>query len=57
MDTPKLLETIIGRGFFDTQNNQSCGRSCQLKLKAYADKTLIILDITKTECNNWFIIH
>ena len=46
VENNNYLITIIGWGFCDIQNNQGRGKS------------YIILDITKTESNNYcFIIH
>ena len=51
-------KTIIRFGFCDIQNNQGLGKGYQPWLRLITlTLTLIILDITKTESNNCFIIH
>ena len=53
-------ETIIRLSSCDIQNNQGLGNGYQPKPKLRVitlTETLIILDITKTESNNCFIIH
>ena len=49
------LETIIGWGFCDIQNNPL---KVEVRLRPITlAETFIILDITKTESNNCFIVH
>ena len=55
-----MISKIIKVAFCDIQNNQGRGKGYQPEPKAEADnpyQTLIILDITKSESNNCFIIH
>ena len=42
--------------FCDIQNNQGRGKGYRLRLITLTE-TLVILDITKTESNDCFIIH
>ena len=52
--------TMIGSDFWGIQKNQGKGRviswSLRLRLITFTE-TLIILDITKTESNSFFVIH